>query len=1678
MLSILCLGLIFGSLFIFKKTPSVASFSYYETIKISKDDLNGNSIWGENETFDSIIAAGGIDGNISLYSSTNALSGGLDQSGTLSLNGVPYQFSWTGTGNYTGNDTIRLYSGYKSATVSFDTIGAYDKLNILGTANGVVKGDYIDILVFIHYTDGSTDKTSYQLYGLYDDTDNQGVYKWPGAIGRILEPSGETSEYEGTTAGAPYLQSAAIDVNHEKLISSIDFQLVDQTENTYCVFYAITGMVNEASPAPVERIYVDDVTETTVDIRWGSTSGATSYRLDLSTDLGFKHMLSGYDNFYTQETNLMIPGLSSNTTYYARVRAENAEGQSISSDVVYFTTDPETVPPTVAIIANPGLIQVQDNLSIISADASGVKYIDESLDNGNTWFRVADDDHVELAIFANGTYCFRAVDNYDNISEPACVTYANLDTAKPTLRINPNGYIEGEWTSNIVTLSVESLSVNVGQTNYYYSEDEINWVAYDGPVIVNVETPQSGKTYYFKAVSQAGVESDTETILVRRDNTPPTGQITTSNNGWNQFLNTITFGLFFNETKNFEIIATDALSGVDHIEYLISDTAFESKEAALSAEGWQTSSGTVSINPEGNFILYFKLIDSVGNVSVINTDGIVLDTTSSQIYGYIDKDHVFPLENGQTYYLVQKLLITDDRALASVTINGSETTIQDNGIIDLATNQTYFISAADKAGNIISLAISTGSLADLDLNLSSDNFRTSDESRLVTARTELNNILDYEGDYATAEEKEAIVELVDNYDDLLRQIADLESGLDIITSRWLATPDIDSVTSDDYGEIRSIVDSIENTISDESTHLTVEEINTLLIQQRELEDKLYRLDAIENELNALSTVNRADINIIKTTDRAELEELKTSAKTLLAGNNLIDDERVIVESELSKIRELLAKINEAITAENTAAIISVKPIIPTGYTTNDIDTLSAAKADIENAISKYNRNYTNEEKQVLNDALTAINVALEDIDRQSWDEIRRTTFPTVSVIAETYKWLAMDIAGISATDDYGIDKLEISSDGEQTWTPITTFESGIAEITKNGTYSFRATNEFGNTDVETVTYHNIDPIVPTVLVDKHGYVSGAWTNRPVVLSAENSSPNISPVSIYYRIVSTIDGENDWLPYTDSVIVATDTDSTVIEFKAVSSAGLESATERVEVKKDSIAPTGTVTISENTFNTILNTVTFGLLFNETKNYTMTATDNQSGIKTVEYIISEHELATDDLVASHDWLVTGGAVSIDPNKSPVVYYRLTDYAGNISIVTLSDIVFSLSGISDVDISINHDNEGYSTIATGSGSIALVPDLEHTTVDDLGAINITKDNLLIYLETHQGDKSGIADSIIADLDRTIDAIREAEEMFASLSNAYSDIKSISYITSEDKEQIIDLIASIIEVEEEDADHLSDAEKQVLSGMLDDLYLKLSRVEETRLEYESIIAGVNGYDISTVNKNDLPGLASLKSRINSLLESTNITDSEKEHLEELLTTIADLENRIAEAEKAIEDAKEQDQTGGVNPNNVTPEDQTRLQDAANAYAEALGVFNTNLSLADLFDISNRINVINSALDVLDQVAEFEAIISRLPDPEDVDYDSRLIIKAAESAYEALSEYGKSLVGPSLLARYRAVLDSYRAYLEGSPLLYAFETLDIFWWGVSTFAIIGIFILIVRHTHSHYVNAEDSDNF
>jgi RHS repeat-associated protein len=92
-----------------------------------------------------------------------------------------------------------------------------------------------------------------------------------------------------------------------------------------------------------------NVGETYFTANWNVVSGATSYRLDVSTSSTFLTFLADYNNL-TVSTNFQnVAGLSANTIYYYRVRAVNTGGTSSNSatvTVLTFTTAPTAIPPT------------------------------------------------------------------------------------------------------------------------------------------------------------------------------------------------------------------------------------------------------------------------------------------------------------------------------------------------------------------------------------------------------------------------------------------------------------------------------------------------------------------------------------------------------------------------------------------------------------------------------------------------------------------------------------------------------------------------------------------------------------------------------------------------------------------------------------------------------------------------------------------------------------------------------------------------------------------------------------------------------------------------------------------------------------------------------------------------------------------------------------------------------------------------------------------------------------------------------------------------------------------------------------------------------------------------------------------------------------------------------------
>ena len=179
-----------------------------------------------------------------------------------------------------------------------------------------------------------------------------------------------------------------------------------------------------------------------------------------------------------------------------------------------------------------------------------------------------------------------------------------------------------------------------------------------------------------------------------KDSEKPTGEIKINENSWKAFLNNITFGLFFKDTQTVTITAADNSGETVTVEYLLS--AKELTKAELDGMAFTAYTAPFGIDPDNEYIIYVRLTDTASNTDYICSDGIVLDGTSPVITG---------IENGKTYCAAQTVTV-DEKYVDTVTVNGAEVTLDENGSFVLSpADGEQRIVVTDRAGNTAEMTV-------------------------------------------------------------------------------------------------------------------------------------------------------------------------------------------------------------------------------------------------------------------------------------------------------------------------------------------------------------------------------------------------------------------------------------------------------------------------------------------------------------------------------------------------------------------------------------------------------------------------------------------------------------------------------------------------------------------------------------------------------------------------------------------------------------------------------------------------------------------------------------------------------------------------------------------------------------------------------------------------------------
>ena len=243
-----------------------------------------------------------------------------------------------------------------------------------------------------------------------------------------------------------------------------------------------------------------------------------------------------------------------------------------------------------------------------------------------------------------------------------------------------------KWEINQYTITVKPEN---GKADITITQD------YGTPITAPADPTREGYTFigWDKEIPTT-MPAENITLKAKwKDIEKPTGEIVIGTNKWQEFLNELTFGLFFKDTQEVTINAADN-SGTVFISYLVTDR--DLSEAELQSLVFSGYEEPFRINPNGEYIVYAMLVDANLNITYLRSDRVTVDNVQPVIGG---------IENGKTYCEAQTVTI-DEKYVDTVTVDGTEVTLDENNSFVLSpADGEQKIIVTDKAGNTAEMTV-------------------------------------------------------------------------------------------------------------------------------------------------------------------------------------------------------------------------------------------------------------------------------------------------------------------------------------------------------------------------------------------------------------------------------------------------------------------------------------------------------------------------------------------------------------------------------------------------------------------------------------------------------------------------------------------------------------------------------------------------------------------------------------------------------------------------------------------------------------------------------------------------------------------------------------------------------------------------------------------------------------
>ncbi|WP_400260580.1 leucine-rich repeat protein [Candidatus Methanomassiliicoccus intestinalis] len=308
----------------------------------------------------------------------------------------------------------------------------------------------------------------------------------------------------------------------------------------------------------------------------------------------------------------------------------------------------------------------------------------------------------------NYTFSIRAYNGTD-FSDDDQKHVAQVTTAPigPLDFVDSDAYNIPDGTINTAISEINvAVSVSGGRSPYTFSKvSSPDWLTvYASGVITGTRpnTVQAATTATIKVTDSVNnsktIEITVGAVTLPPDTTAPTGNIIMGNYDWNTLPTNISFAIFVKEAQVTITAADDRDENVT-IHYYLHNGISALTSAQLKDVIWKDYTEPLTLNSEGQVIIYSKLTDNANNITYLSSEGIIIDKTPPAFSG---------AEDNQTYTTSTTITVSDDH-LQSVLLNEKELLSEDNAltskVITLSDNGKYVIKAKDKAGNEAAITV-------------------------------------------------------------------------------------------------------------------------------------------------------------------------------------------------------------------------------------------------------------------------------------------------------------------------------------------------------------------------------------------------------------------------------------------------------------------------------------------------------------------------------------------------------------------------------------------------------------------------------------------------------------------------------------------------------------------------------------------------------------------------------------------------------------------------------------------------------------------------------------------------------------------------------------------------------------------------------------------------------------